>query len=138
MIAATRVAVAAALLYFLVGNLLGLLLGTGVISYAWRPAHAHINLLGFVSMMIYGVAYHALPRFRGVPLRRTGLALAQVIVANVALVGMALSWGLVWPMWLFAVWGTLQLLASVLFVALLVEVLWSRTPPSSGTPLPVR
>jgi hypothetical protein len=137
-IAATRVAVAAALLYFLVGNLLGLLLGTGVISYTWRPAHAHINLLGFVAMMIYGVAYHALPRFRGVPLRRSGLALAQVIVANVALVGMALSWGLVWPTWLFAVWGTLQLLASVLFVALLVEVLWGRTPPSSGTPLPVR
>jgi cbb3-type cytochrome oxidase subunit 1 len=138
MIAATRVAVAAALLYFLVGNLLGLLLGTGVISHAWRPAHAHLNLLGFVAMMIYGVAYHALPRFRGVPLRRTGLALVQVILANVALVGMALSWGLVWPTWLFGVWGTLQLLASVLFVALLFEILWGRPPPRSGTPLPVR
>lgn len=138
MIAATRFAIAAGLVYFLVANLLGLLLGTGVLSYTWRPAHAHLNLLGFVSMMIYGVAYHALPRFRGVPFRRTRFAFAQVLLANIALLGMALSWGLVWPSWLFGIWGSLQLLASLLFVSLLLEVLWGRTPPRPGTPLSVR
>lgn len=123
MIAATRVAALASLTYFLVGNVLGLLMGSGLISYLWRPAHAHINLLGFVAMMIYGVAYHALPRFAGIPFRRPRLALAQVIVANVGLLGMSLSWGLAWPTALFAIWGSLQLLASILFVLLIAEVL---------------
>ena len=31
-------------------------------------AHVHMLLLGFVTMMIYGVAYHVLPRFAGYPL----------------------------------------------------------------------
>ncbi|MCC7052380.1 MAG: cbb3-type cytochrome c oxidase subunit I [Gemmatimonadaceae bacterium] len=38
---------------------------------AWtvhRPAHAHSVVLGFVAMMIYGVAYHVIPRFAGAPL----------------------------------------------------------------------
>jgi cbb3-type cytochrome oxidase subunit 1 len=128
-ILATRVALTASLAYFLLGNLLGLLLGLDVASYAWRPAHAHLNLLGFVAMMIYGVAYHALPRFAGVPLRRARLALAQVVLANVALLGMALSWGLLWPSGVFALWGTLQLVASLTFAGILIEVLWLQRPP---------
>ena len=35
----------------------------------YRPVHVHMNLLGFVTMMIYGVAYHVIPRFSGHPLR---------------------------------------------------------------------
>ena len=31
-------------------------------------AHVHMLLLGFVTMMIYGVAYHVLPRFVGFPM----------------------------------------------------------------------
>jgi hypothetical protein len=125
-IAATRVAVVAALGYFLLGNLLGLLLGLGVAPYAWRPAHAHLNLLGFVAMMIYGVAYHALPRFAGVPLRRPGLALAQVVLANVALLGLTLGWGLGWPPAAFGLWGALQLVAACLFVGLTADLLLRR------------
>ncbi len=34
----------------------------------YRTAHLHINLLGFVAMMIFGVAYHVIPRFAGRPL----------------------------------------------------------------------
>lgn len=123
MIAATRVAALASLFYFLVGNVLGLLMGSGLISYLWRPAHAHINLLGFVAMMIYGVAYHALPRFAGKPFRRPRFALGQVILANIGLLGMALSWGLALPTAVFAIWGSIQLVASVTFVALIAEVL---------------
>ena len=129
MILATRVALTASLAYFLIGNVLGLLLGTHAVSFAWRPAHAHLNMLGFVAMMIYGVAYHALPRFAGVPLRRARLALVQVALANVALIGMALSWGLLWPGGVFAVWGALQLLASALFAGILAEVLWLQRAP---------
>lgn len=128
MIAATRVAIVAALAWFAVANLLGLLMGVGAASYLWRPAHAHMNLLGFVAMMIYGVAYHALPRFAGVPFSRPRLALGQVIAANVALAGMALSWGLGWPTAWFGVWGGLQLVASYLFIGLLAEVLLFERP----------
>jgi cbb3-type cytochrome oxidase subunit 1 len=131
-ILATRVALSASLAFFLAGNVLGLLLGMHAVSFAWRPAHAHLNLLGFVAMMIYGVAYHALPRFAGVPLRRPGVALLQVSLAIVALIGMTLSWGLLWPAATFAVWGTLQLVASALFAGLLVEVLWVQRPATRG------
>lgn len=124
MILATRVAVTASLIWFALANGLGLLMGSGVVGFAWRPAHAHMNLLGFVAMMIYGVAYHALPRFRGVPLRRPRAALLQVAVANVALAGMALTWGLTLPAPWFALWGGLQWGASLVFVAILLEVVW--------------
>lgn len=138
MIAATRLALSTSVLTFLVANVIGVLLGTDQVAYTWRPAHAHLNLLGFVSMMIYGIAYHVLPRFRGVPFRRPRLALAQVIVATVALTGMVLTWGLALPSWSFALWGTLQLAASVIFVFIVLEVLWGPTPPRPAQGLPVR
>ena len=40
----------------------------------YRPAHVHLNLLGFVSMVIFGVAYHVIPRFTGHPLHNPRLA----------------------------------------------------------------
>ena len=128
MILATRVALTASLAWFLIGNTLGLLMGTGAASYTWRPAHAHVNLLGFVAMMIYGVAYHALPRFRGTPFRRPRSALAQVAAANVALAGMALTWGLTLPAPWFGLWGGLQWLAAALFVGIMLEVVWGPRP----------
>jgi hypothetical protein len=59
MIPASRLALTTALFWFVAANLAGLLLGLGALPYTWRPAHAHMQLLGFVSLMIYGVAYHA-------------------------------------------------------------------------------
>ena len=60
---------------------LGVTLGLGIASHpqwiAYRPAHVHLNLLGFVTMMIYGVAYHVIPRFSGTPLFSRRLAGAQ-------------------------------------------------------------
>jgi cbb3-type cytochrome oxidase subunit 1 len=44
----------------------GVTLGVGMAARpAWtvyRPAHVHMVALGFVAMMIYGVAYHVVPR----------------------------------------------------------------------------
>ncbi|MDQ2930151.1 MAG: hypothetical protein M3Y05_04935, partial [Gemmatimonadota bacterium] len=51
----------------------------------YRPAHVHMNLLGFVAMMIAGVAYHVLPRFTGHPLHSRQLAGLHWWVANVGL-----------------------------------------------------
>ena len=48
----------------------------------------HANLLGFVSMMIFGVAYHVVPRFTGRGLHEPRLASVHVWVANAGLIGM--------------------------------------------------
>jgi cbb3-type cytochrome oxidase subunit 1 len=40
----------------------------------YRTAHLHMNLLGFVAMMIFGVAYHVIPRFTGHSLHSRRLA----------------------------------------------------------------
>ena len=67
-------------------------LGTGValgvamaVHPAWavyRSAHLHMNLLGFVAMMIFGVAYHVIPRFTGHPLHSRRLAVVHWWLAN--------------------------------------------------------
>ncbi|MBL0171217.1 MAG: cbb3-type cytochrome c oxidase subunit I [Gemmatimonadaceae bacterium] len=69
---------------------LGIVMGTwmalvpGAIIY--RPAHVHLNLLGFVSMVIFGVAYHVIPRFTGHPLHSPRMAGVHWWSANVGLV----------------------------------------------------
>ncbi len=57
-----------------------------------RPLHAELNLWGWVTLLIYGFAYHMLPRFTGRPLRSQRLADAQswLAIAGVALA--ALGW----------------------------------------------
>lgn len=49
------------------------------------PAHAHIQVFGFVTMMIFGVALHILPRFQGRPLPSRLVAEAQWAAANAGL-----------------------------------------------------
>lgn len=57
---------------------LGVTLGVAMAAHpAWtvyRLAHVHMVLLGFVTMMIYGVAYHVIPRFSGFALHARPLA----------------------------------------------------------------
>jgi cbb3-type cytochrome oxidase subunit 1 len=77
--------VRASLLWLGFGVLLGVAMGVWPPAYAYRAAHVHANLLGFVSMMIFGVAYHVIPRFTGRPLHSRRLADAHVWVANAGL-----------------------------------------------------
>ena len=56
-----------------------------------RPAHAHMNLLGFVTMMIYGVAYHVVPRFTGHQLHSRRIAGVQWWLANIGLLLMVIG-----------------------------------------------
>ena len=55
---------------------------------ALKFVHSHLNMLGWVSMMIYGVGYHILPRFMGRPLYSNKIGEAQFYLANISLVGM--------------------------------------------------
>jgi cbb3-type cytochrome oxidase subunit 1 len=65
---------------------LGVILGAAMtLQPAWlvyRPAHLHLNLLGFVFMMIAGVAYHVVPRFTGHQLFSRRLATVHWWLAN--------------------------------------------------------
>ena len=42
---------------------LGLAMAAHPAWVVYRTAHLHMALLGFVAMMIFGVAYHVIPRF---------------------------------------------------------------------------
>ncbi len=81
-----------AIVYFLLAILLGLYMSTAGAVYPWMPVHVHFNLLGWMSMMIYGVAYHILPRFSGRQLYSDRLSVAQLWLANIGLIGMAAGW----------------------------------------------
>lgn len=55
---------------------------------ALKFVHSHLNMLGWVSMMIFGVGYHVLPRFSGRPLRYPKIGDLQFWAANIGLIGM--------------------------------------------------
>lgn len=81
------------MLYFVVGLLLGFSLhfhedGDANVYNSLLFAHVHLNLLGWMTMMIYGVGYHILPRFAGKPLKGGKLIDIQFYLANAGLLGM--------------------------------------------------
>jgi cbb3-type cytochrome oxidase subunit 1 len=66
--------VKASVVWLALGVTFGVAMAAHPVWGVYRTAHLHMTLLGFVTMMIYGVAYHVLPRFTGHPLwsRRLG------------------------------------------------------------------
>jgi hypothetical protein len=73
------------LVWFSIGLLIGFSMVFWPSHIVYRPAHVHAVLLGFVSMMIFGVAYHVLPRFTGRPLHNRTLATIHFWSANTGL-----------------------------------------------------
>ena len=78
----------ASLLWFVGGISLGVAMAVHPAWVIYRPAHAHMNLVGFVVMMIFGVGYQMLPRFFGHPIHSRVLATAHVWLANLGLAGL--------------------------------------------------
>ena len=80
-------------IYFVLGVVIGftLLLWPDEALY-YIPVHVHLNLLGFMSMMIYGVGYHILPKFSGAFIHSPRIMNIQFWVSNAGLIGMAISW----------------------------------------------
>ncbi len=129
----------ASLVWFAIGILIGVAMAfwpAGHIVY--RPAHAHANLLGFVSMFIFGVAYHVLPRFVGRSLPSERLAMWHLWVANLGLALLVGGW-LAEPTWEGA--GRLLLIAGAFFslggAALFIGNAWRITSRDSNVdPVP--
>lgn len=116
---------------------LGVTLGVGMAAHpvwvVYRPAHLHMVLLGFVTMMIYGVAYHVIPRFSGHALHSRRAAGWHWWLANVGLAGMSAGFILrphlgSTATTVLAVGGVLSALAAYLFAYLVWRTI-EGTPP---------
>ena len=78
---------------FLIGSVLGLTMAIEPFYASYFiSAHVHLNLLGFMAMMIYGVGYHVLPRFSGVTIHSRPLMIAHYYLGTTTLAAMALCW----------------------------------------------
>ena len=76
------------IVYLGVSTILGLLMLAHQDLLALKFVHSHLNMLGWVSMMIYGVGYHILPRFMGRALYSNRIGEVQFYLANIALIAM--------------------------------------------------
>ncbi len=76
------------IIYLMIASVLGVLMIVQPGATNLRFAHVHLNLLGWMSMLIFGVGYHILPRFSGKPLFSNRLGELQFWLANAGLIGL--------------------------------------------------
>lgn len=74
------------IVYLGVAALLGIIMLGNQNVMAMKFVHSHLNMLGWVSMMIYGVGYHILPRFMGRPVYSNRIGEAQFYLGNISLI----------------------------------------------------
>ena len=124
--------VRASLVYFLVGTFLGLLIAVHPnFTAQFRTAHVHLNLAGFMTMMIFGVGHHIFPRFTGRPLYSNRLVTVTFWLGNAGVLGLTLGFVLDVPA-VLAAFGVVAFLAVIAFVAL--EATWPTPPESCSVP----
>lgn len=82
------------IVYLALSSVFGIAMLADPVYYKFRFVHSHLNLLGWVSMMIYGVGYHILPRFAGKKLKSLRMGEVQFYLANIGLVGMVVFYSL--------------------------------------------
>lgn len=110
----------ASLLWFVSGIILGVAMAVHPAWIVYRPAHAHMNVAGFLTMLVFGVGYQLLPRLFGHPLHSRLLAIAHLFLANIGLVALILGFILgpatganTW--WLTATGGSLYAIGVLLW-----------------------
>jgi cytochrome c oxidase cbb3-type subunit 1 len=130
--------VKASMIYLGVGAITGICMVLWPdIRFTITRVHTHINLLGFMAMMIYGVGYHILPRFMGRSVYSHRLGNIQVWLANITLVGLSVSWvlevsqGGIWRV-LAVLFGLGQVVSVFLFIFNLWMSMVAQTTSSSG------
>ncbi|MBI5643229.1 MAG: hypothetical protein HY954_07115 [Deltaproteobacteria bacterium] len=128
-----------AMIYFLLAILLGIHMSVAGPVYPYMPIHVHFNLLGWMSMMVYGVGYHILPRFSGRPLWSDKLSYWQLWLANIGLVGMAIGWGVRNSSGDSTVLLVFSLLESASIVFFVINMLLTiKAAPAPPKPAPVK
>ena len=129
-----------AMVYFMLAMLLGVLMSVAGPIYPYMPIHVHFNLLGWMSMMVYGVGYHILPRFSGKQLWSDRLSIWQLWLSNIGLVGMAAGWairgayGNPFVLFAFSVVEAVSVVFFALNMLLTVQMAPMPAPPPPPTP----
>ncbi len=84
-----RLFIKASLIYALIGAVLGMAMAIDPsLSGKIRFVHIHLNLLGFMTMFVAGVAFHVLPRFNARPVPWPAGVKYQFYLQNTGLIGM--------------------------------------------------
>ena len=76
--------IVAAVLWLLVGESFGILMSQDQQRFVLAPAHAHLNLTGWVTLCLYGLVHNAFP-----VLAKTRLAIYQCAIAILGPIVMA-------------------------------------------------
>ncbi|MEK6744678.1 MAG: hypothetical protein AABZ15_13775 [Nitrospirota bacterium] len=78
------------IVYLGISSLVGIAMLGSEKAMALKFVHSHLNMLGWVSMMIFGVGYHILPKFMGRAMHSKALGEIQFWMANIGLIAMLL------------------------------------------------
>ena len=136
----SRLFVISSLFYLLIGGILGLFMATfpslrGIVHFP----HAHTMVIGWISMMIFGLAYHVIPRFSGSPLISDCFQKLHWWLANIGMIGMMILPILQFFFYpylpllniLFFIFGLLQFLGILTFVVQILKALKFLNTPFS-------
>jgi cytochrome c oxidase cbb3-type subunit 1 len=128
-----------AMVYFLLAILLGIHMSLAGPQYPYMQIHAHFNLLGWMSMMVYGVGYHILPRFSGRPLWSERLSVWHLWLSNIGLVGMTAGWAVRVPLGTPAVLfasSVVEAVSVAFFVVNMLKTVKAAPAPAKPAPQP--
>jgi len=87
-----RMFIISAVIYLLIGTLMGVLMASRALDPFYRFIHIHVNLFGFMAMVVFGVAYHILPRFMAKSMRFPALVPLHFYSAHIGLIGMMVAY----------------------------------------------
>jgi hypothetical protein len=106
-----------ALIYLMAGEVFGEYMAATQ-DHSLFPAHAHLNVLGWVSLAIFGVVHHIFPQLGGSRLAMPQFAIA---VISVPVMTFGIAYVLLTQNPLFAIAGSFAFdIATVLFVIMFV------------------
>ena len=86
-----RMFIISSVIYLLIGTVMGVMMASHALDPQFRFVHIHLNLFGFMAMMVFGVAYHILPRFMGKTIKHPILIPIHFYFATIGLIGMLIA-----------------------------------------------
>lgn len=84
-----RIFIKTSLIYLALSAILGVLI---ILGPGYSFMHSHFAILGWVSFMLFGLAYESIPRFTSRALFSRKLGMIQFWLANIGLIGLSLSY----------------------------------------------